>query len=78
MKVQSLSILLVFLSLVGCALQPHAQESMEGDTQKKTHEEPAKAGMATFIYRPGAWIHIPVVIEDVVFGRSNDADCCIG
>ena len=42
MKVQSLSILLVFLSLVGCALQPHAQEPMEADTQKKTHEDPAK------------------------------------
>jgi len=54
MKVQSLSILLVFLSLVGCALQPHAQEPMEADTQKKTHEEPVKAGMPTFIYRPGA------------------------
>ena len=77
MKVQSLSILLVFLSLVGCALQPHGQKPAEADTEK-TQEEPAKAGMPTFIYRPGAWIHIPVVIEDVVFGRSNDADCCIG
>jgi len=73
MKVQSLGVLLVVLSLVGCALQPHAQKPMEADTQKKTHdEEPAKAGMPTFIYRPGAWIHIPVVIEE------DDADCCIG
>jgi hypothetical protein len=55
MKVQSLGVLLVVLSLVGCALQPHAQKPMEADTQKKTHdEEPAKAGMPTFIYRPGA------------------------
>jgi hypothetical protein len=53
MKVQSLGVLLVFLSLVGCALQPHGQKPAESDPEK-THEEPAKAGMPTFIYRPGA------------------------
>jgi|SoiMethySBSTD1v2_1073268.scaffolds.fasta_scaffold2275129_2 hypothetical protein len=51
---RSLSVLLILLSLVGCAPQPHAQQPAEADAQKKTQEEPPKAGMPTFTYRPGA------------------------
>lgn len=51
---QSLSVLLIFLWLVGCALQSHAEQPAEAEAQKKTHEEPAKDGIPTFTYRPGA------------------------
>jgi hypothetical protein len=51
---KSLNVLLIFLSLVGCALQPQAQQPEEANAQKKTHEEPPKDGMPTFTYRPGA------------------------
>ncbi len=53
-SLQALSVLLIFLSLAGCAQQRHAQEPVKADAQTKTQEEPAKAGMPTFTYRPGA------------------------
>ena len=51
---QSLSVVLIFLWLVGCALQPHAEQPAKAEAQKKTHEQPAKNGIPTFTYRPGA------------------------
>jgi hypothetical protein len=77
MKVQSLGVLLVFLSLVGCALQPHGQKPAEADTEK-THEEPAKAGMPTFIYRPGARVIFQSQLKRLYSADRDDADCCIG
>ena len=49
----SVSVLLIFLSLAGCATQPHLQQAAQPDAQKKPEQEPAKAPMPTFTYRPG-------------------------
>jgi len=50
---EGVSVLMILLSLVGCATQPHPQQPAQADAQKKPAEEPAKAGMPTFTYRPG-------------------------
>ena len=50
---RSLSVLLILLSLVGCALQHDAEHPAEVKAQKQTYKEPAKDGMPTFTYRPG-------------------------
>jgi type IV pilus biogenesis protein CpaD/CtpE len=51
--VQGVSVLLIFLSLAGCATQPHLQQEAQPDAQKTPEQEPAKAPMPTFTYRPG-------------------------
>lgn len=51
--VQGVSVLLIFLSLAGCATQPHLQQAAQPDAQKTPEQEPAKAPMPTFTYRPG-------------------------
>jgi hypothetical protein len=51
--VQGVSVLLIFLSLTGCTTQPHLQEAAQPDAQKMPEQEPAKAPMPTFTYRPG-------------------------
>ena len=49
----SVGVLLIFLSLAGCATQPHLQQAAQPDAQKTPEQEPAKAPMPTFTYRPG-------------------------
>jgi type IV pilus biogenesis protein CpaD/CtpE len=51
--VQGVSVLLIFLSLAGCATQPHLQQAAQPDAQKTQEQEPTKAPMPTFTYRPG-------------------------
>ena len=51
--VQGVSVLLIFLALAGCATQPHLQQAAQPDAQKMPEQEPAKAPMPTFTYRPG-------------------------
>jgi hypothetical protein len=51
--VQGVSVLLIFLSLAGCATQPHLQQASQPDAQKTPEQESAKAPMPTFTYRPG-------------------------
>ena len=49
----SVGVLLIFLSLAGCATQPHLQQAAQPDAQKTPEQEPAKAPTPTFTYRPG-------------------------
>lgn len=51
--VQGASVLLIFLSLAGCATQPQLQQAAQPEAQKTPEQEPAKAPMPTFTYRPG-------------------------
>jgi hypothetical protein len=73
---QSVSVLLMFLWLVGCALQHDAEHPAEAKAQKQTHEEPAKDGMPTFTYRPGGWFIFQSWVK-IVSSRGNDTDCGI-
>jgi hypothetical protein len=52
-KLQGATLLLILVSLVGCATQPHLQQAAQPDAQKTPEQEPAKAPMPTFTYRPG-------------------------
>ena len=49
----SVGVLLIFLSLAGCATQPQLQQAAQPEAQKTPEQEPAKAPMPTFTYRPG-------------------------
>ena len=51
--VQGVSVLLICLSLAGCATQPQLQQAAQPEAQKTPEQEPAKAPMPTFTYRPG-------------------------
>jgi hypothetical protein len=45
--------LLILLSLIGCVSQLHPQQPVQAEAEKKPAEEPAKAAIPTFTYRPG-------------------------
>jgi hypothetical protein len=49
---QDVIVLMALSTFLGCAIQVDYQGSAQADVEKP-QEEPAKAGMPTFTYRPG-------------------------